>query len=150
MKMIVEVDNNNIVSAAEIHSESWRESHSSFCSSEFVALHTVERQTEYLRKELDDGKRLFMLILDKPVGIVSIKDNMIENLYVLPSEQHKGYGTELLLFAMEKCNGIPSLWVLNNNINAYALYVKMGFRATGNEHKLSETLSEIEMILEKR
>ena len=106
---------NKLYEAAKIHSESWKESHKAFCSKEFVEKHNIERQLEYLRNEINNGKDVYMLIDNIPVGIVSVKDSLIENLYVLPEEQSKGYGTELLKFAINKCKDIPSLWILNYN-----------------------------------
>ncbi|MDE6997883.1 MAG: GNAT family N-acetyltransferase [Oscillospiraceae bacterium] len=35
--------------------------------------------------------------------------SLIEDLYVLPGRQNKGYGTRLLRFAPEKCAGRPAL-----------------------------------------
>lgn len=78
--MFVKVTEENIEAAAKIHSESWRESHKSFCSEEFVKAHSPERQVEYLRSEMSCGKQIFMLVLDSPKGIVSIHHNLIENL----------------------------------------------------------------------
>ena len=101
--MIVEVTEDNIFEAAKIHSESWKESHKAFCSKEFVEKHNIERQLEYLRNEINNGKDVYMLIDNIPVGIVSVKDSLIENLYILPEEQGKGYGTELLKFAIKNC-----------------------------------------------
>ena len=46
--MIVPVDQSNLYQAAEIHSVSWQDSHRSFCSADFIALHTPEHQLEYL------------------------------------------------------------------------------------------------------
>ncbi len=77
-----------------IHAESWRDSHSTFCSEAFVRQHTAARQRQYLEQEMQDGKLLYMLVKEIPVGIVSIKGNLIENLYVLPGAQRKGYGSE--------------------------------------------------------
>ena len=48
---IVKITENNIGDAGKIHSESWKESHKSFCSEGFVARHTEEAQTEYISKE---------------------------------------------------------------------------------------------------
>ena len=70
---------------------------------------------------------------------------MIENLYVLPEKQERGYGTQLLRFAMSQCRR-PSLWVLNNNRRAYDLYSREGFIPTGVENRLSDTLFELEMV----
>ena len=129
--MIVTVDKTNIDQAAAIHSETWKDSHSSFCSVDFVALHTPEHQEEYLLRKMNSGSAFFMLVDDIPIGIVSVTDNLIEDLYVLPEKQHNGYGTELLLFAAGKCKGTPTLWILENNDKARAFYLKNGFAETG-------------------
>jgi len=86
----VEVTEQNIADAGRIHSESWKESHRGFCSVEFVDKHTSVAQAEYLRREMNAGKRVYMLIDEYPVGIVSVHGSLIENLYVLPSEQREG------------------------------------------------------------
>lgn len=143
--MMVSVNEENLLAAAEVHAASWQESHRAFCSEAFVEQHTAARQKVYLAQEMQRGKRLYMLVKEIPVGIVSVKDDLIENLYVLPAEQRKGYGTELLRFAMEACEGKPRLWVLDNNVRARSLYEKHGFRMTGRRKQLSETLAELEM-----
>ena len=145
----VEVTEQNIADAGRIHSESWKESHRSFCSAEFVEKHTPISQAEYLRREMDAGKSVYMLIDDYPVGIVSVHGGLIENLYVLPSEQHKGYGTQILEFAIHKCQGTPKLWILNINEGAYRLYTNHGFKETGNRKQLNDNLWEIELSLSR-
>lgn len=122
--MIVSVDESNIAAAAAIHSASWQESHRTFCSPEFVALHTPERQTDFLRQELADGKRLYMLIDSRPVGIVSVKENLIKicmyfltnsekdtalRCFNLPSATAQGY----LRFGFLKTIGQPALCTRN-------------------------------------
>ncbi len=143
--MIVRVNEENLLSAAQIHAESWQDSHRAFCSEEFVKQHTAAHQKSFLEQELREGKQLYMLVKEIPVGIVSVQDRMIEHLYVLPSQQNKGYGTQLLLFAMEKCNGRPCLWVLDNNKRAQALYARYGFHMTGKANAITPQLSELEM-----
>ena len=141
----VNVTELNVADAGCIHSESWKESHCSFCSAEFVEKHTPAAQAEYLRREIALGKQLFMLIDKSPVGIVSVDGSIIENLYVLPSEQRKGYGSQLLDYAIRHCSGTPCLWILNNNVGAYRLYSGHGFQETGRRKQLNDTLYEIEM-----
>lgn len=144
--MIVEVTEEYIEIAGRIHSLSWQDSHKDFCTKEFIEAHSVKNQIEYIKKEINKGKKVFMLIKDEnPVGIVSIWGNLIENLYILPKEQHKGYGTELLLFAINKCKDESILWILENNIKAYKLYSKYGFKRTGKSNMLAKDLYEIEM-----
>lgn len=142
-----EVTEQNIADAGRIHSESWKESHRSFCSAHFVEKHTPTAQVEYLRREIAMGKQIYMLIDEFPVGIVSVHGDLIENLYVLPSEQRKGYGSYLLHYAIQLCAGCPCLWILNNNDGAYRLYTKNGFKETGNRKQLNDTLYEMELAL---
>lgn len=144
--MIVLVTSENISDAAYIHSEAWKDSHKDFCSADFVAAHTPERQRLYLEKELETGKDIFMLTGEKPLGIVSVHKGLIENLYVLPSEQNKGYGSALLDYAVNSCGG-RRLWVLNINADARRLYIRRGFAESGETRQLSDKLWEIEMIL---
>ena len=126
--MIVDVGQSNIAAAAAIHSASWTDSHRSFCSMDFVALHTPQHQLEYLQYKLNAGSRIFLLIDAVPAGIVSVSGNLIEDLYVLPKLQNRGYGTTLLRFAIGQCDDTPTLWILENNVNAERLYARMGFR----------------------
>jgi len=145
--MIVTVNQSNLEEAAAIHSVSWQESHRSFCSPEFIALHTPRHQKDYLRQKMDHGSRLFMMIADKPVGVVSVTGNLIEDLYILPDYQRQGFGTRLLHFAMEQCDSIPTLWILENNKEAVKLYRREGFRETGRKNAITDELDEIEFSL---
>ena len=144
---ITEVAEANIADAGRIHSESWKESHRSFCSAEFVEKHTPATQADFLRREMNTGKTIYMLIDNYPVGIVSVYGSLIENLYVLPSEQRNGYGSRLLDFAIRHCSGTPCLWILNNNEGTYRLYTKNGFKETGNRKQLNDILYEMELSL---
>ncbi|MBQ9196817.1 MAG: GNAT family N-acetyltransferase [Clostridia bacterium] len=142
------VTEDSVQTAGYIHSAAWQASHRAFCSAEFIARHTPERQTGYLLDKMRKGAAVYLLTDGQPVGIVSVTENLIEDLYVLPPFQNRGYGSMLLNFAIERCVGTPVLWILNNNDGARRLYERRGFRATGRRHPLSDTLSEIEFILQ--
>ena len=100
--MIELVDERNIAEAARVHSISWQESHRAFCTADFIALHTAERQQEYIADKIKNGSRFFLFfdkhadVVNKSVAVASVKDSLIEDLYVLPSEQNKGIGSTLL------------------------------------------------------
>lgn len=145
--MILPVTRQNIHQAAVIHSESWKESHKDLCSAGFLETHTPERQKSYLEAEMEQGAQIYMLVDQKPVGIVSVQGCLIANLYVLPSEQNKGYGTRLLAFAVTKCQGPPSLWVLSSNQRAQKFYERNGFCPTGAVVQHTDTLWELEFRL---
>ena len=145
--MIIPVDETNLLEAAMIHSISWKESHRAFCTSDFIEMHTPERQREYLRNKKNNGAKIYMLVEEKPAGVVSVMKSLIEDLYVLPEEHNKGYGTKLLQFAIDRCADIPTLWILENNVNAERLYRRMGFTETGKKNPITAGLDEVEFTL---
>ena len=138
------VDESCLPAAGRIHSVSWQESHRAFCAPDFVGKHTPERQTEYLRNKMKNGSRIFMLLGGEPAGIVSVTGSLIEDLYVLPERQGRGYGTLLLRYAMAQCAGTPTLWILENNQRAARLYRREGFTETGRRHRITDGLDEEE------
>ena len=146
--MIVNVDLANLPQAAAVHSVSWQDSHRSFCSPDFIQLHSPEHQEEYLRRKLGQGSRIWMLTENEPIGIVSVTGSLIEDLYVLPDYQNRGYGAVLLQFAIRQCEGTPVLWILENNTGAARFYRRAGFRETGRRNNITQGLDEIEFILE--
>lgn len=142
---IVLVTEENLRVAAEVHGASWRKSHEGICSDAFLTAHTTERQMGYIRDAMNHGKCFFLLSDDSPVAVVAVTDSIISDLYVLPSQQRKGYGTYLLRYAVIQCDNTPSLWVLNTNEGARRLYQREGFYPTGVTKELSGSLYEIEM-----
>ncbi len=145
--MIIEVNETNLAQAAEVHSISWKESHRAFCSPDFIELHSPQHQEEYLREKLTNGSKLYMLVEEKPIGMVSVTESMIEDLYILPKMQNMGFGTELLRYAMERCEETPTLWILENNKDAERLYRRIGFKPTGKRNAITDKLDEIEFSL---
>lgn len=143
--MILPVDKTNLLQAAMIHSISWKESHRAFCTPDFIELHTPERQRAYLSSKMNNGTKIYMLVEEKPIGIVSVTSSLIEDLYVLPDMQNMGYGTKLLQYAIDQCTDTPVLWILEHNIKAERLYHRMGFRRTGRKNSLTDVLVEIEL-----
>ena len=141
--MIVSVDSSNIKEAAVIHSVAWKEALRSLCSPAFIETHTTERQQECLQRKLECGSTIYMLIDGEPVGIITVTGSLIEDLYVLPDKQNRGYGTALLSFAIGMCSSGPTLWLLESNTNAARLYRRFGFKETGNINT-SSRLKEIE------
>ncbi|MCR5809046.1 MAG: GNAT family N-acetyltransferase [Clostridiales bacterium] len=144
---IIPVDGSNIGEAAFVLSVSWQDSHRGFCSPEFVKTRTPENRREYLEKKLAAGAKAFLLTDEKPVGLVCVTGDLIEDLYVLPEKQRQGYGTEILRFAEGICEGKPRLTILENNDGAKRLYEREGFRKTGRIEKTGR-LCEIEYVLD--
>lgn len=108
--MITEVKDQDLAAAGYIHSKAWKESHKSICSAEFVETHTPQAQMEYLRGQLEAGKTVYMLVEEEPVGIVSVHGNVIENLYVLPEKQNRGFGTAGMIFCVQAQTSERTSW----------------------------------------
>ena len=142
------VDETNLDTAARVHALSWRASHAEICAPAFLSVHTEERQQEYLRKKLQGGSWIFLLTDDIPVGLVAVTGNQIEDLYVLPDQQGRGYGTALLVHAIRECAGTPTLWVLETNRRAIRFYERHGFQPTGRRNRENGPLAELEYALE--
>ena len=127
--MIVELNETNIIDAAKVYMESWKESHKDICSSEFIEKHDIKNMICYLKEKKDIGYDIFIYYVnEKPVGIVGMnpKDEEICLLYISPAEQGKGFGTELLEFAVKRCKN-PYITVLDTNKKAIDFYLKRRF-----------------------
>ena len=104
-----------------------------------------ERQAAYLKSRMDAGSRFYLPIADVPVAVVSVTVSLIEDLYVLPERQNRGYETELLRFAVAKCTDTPTLWILENSVRAKRLYKRPGFSETGRRNVITNEPDEVEM-----
>ena len=136
----------DFLAAGAVLSQAWQASHS-FCTPDFLARHTPEERTEYLKTETRQGKRVFTITNDSKVfGLVSLHGSEIGDLYVLPEAQGLGYGRLLLDFAVRQAFGTPTLWILETNTAARRFYENAGFTFTGRENR-SGKLAEREMTL---
>ncbi len=88
----------------------------------------------FLHEKLNGGCKIYLNFSEnKPLGIVGIApDDEICLLYVLPNEQEKDCGSELLEYAIKLCEK-PWLTVLETNLNAIKFYEKRGFIFDGEK-----------------
>lgn len=73
---------------------------------------------------------VYLLISDEgqPAGTVTLTDNEIDRLFVLPSFQHKGYGRALMDMAEEKILSSYDSVILHASLPAKSIYLKRGYR----------------------
>ena len=135
---IVLVNNVNFQDALVVYTASWRKSHKGICSPEFL-----ERRdcAGYLRKKLGS---LYLVWEGTPVGVFCLDGENFGDLYIHPDHQGKGFGTACIRFAAAKSPSLR-LTVLSSNEKAVRLYEKMGFRFTGADIALRNSLYEREM-----
>ena len=144
----------NIEKCAEVYYKSWRLSHKGIVSEDFLMKFDAKKAEKLLRESLASDEKLFYLSENneiKGIVVISDKDNEIRRLYVKPDSTRKGYGSELLNFAVKQLDYEKPIkvTVMNKNLNAVEFYEKNGFVSTGICRVLNETadLKEIKFVL---
>ena len=127
--MITEIDETNIADAAKVYMDSWKDSHKDICSLEFIEKHDILYMLNYLSEKIKNAYKIYIKYSDGiPFGIIGLNpcDEEICLLYVLPEMQGKGFGSNLLEFALAKCKN-PYITVLDTNKRAIEFYSERGF-----------------------
>lgn len=65
---------------------------------------------------------------DRVVGTVTIKENAVNRLFVLPDFQSRGYGSQLMDFAEAKIAENFSCVHIDSSLAAKEMYLKRGYR----------------------
>lgn len=94
---------------------------------------------EAIRRDIEKG--LVYLATDEndvPVGTVTLRENEILRLFVLPQFQGKGYGKMLLDFAENRVAKQFDTVIVDASLPAKSLYLKRGYRETAYHRLLTE------------
>ena len=85
---------------------------------------------EKIKKDIEEGNVYLLNDDGKTVGTVTINDNEINRLFVMPAEQHKGYGRALMDFAEAKILESFDDIELSASFPAKHIYLKRGYKET--------------------
>ena len=82
-----------------------------------------------IRDDIENG-RTFLYVDDERnrIGTVSVKENDIGRLFVLPEYQGHGYGGELLAFAEDIISRTYDEIILDSSLAAKSIYLNRGYR----------------------
>lgn len=83
-----------------------------------------------IQADIENGRVYLCCDNGKSVGTITIKDNEICRLFVLPDCQGNGYGRELLQFAERTISENHSTIILDASLPAKAIYLKIGYIPT--------------------
>lgn len=89
----------------------------------FIAHHS----TENIASDIDDNIVSIAFSEGKPIGTVTVKNDNINRLFVLPEEQGKGFGSQLLHFAESKIAKKYGTARLDSSLPAKQIYLKKGY-----------------------
>ena len=79
-----------------------------------------------------DAVELYVIRESHVAAFMGLSEDMVEMLFVLPSEKGKGYGSALLDFALHEKN-INKVDVNEDNAEAYHFYLNRGYRVIGQD-----------------
>ena len=107
---------------------------------------------EHIKADISEGKVYLLNDGDVKVGTVTISENNINRLFVLPEYHHKGYGKYLLDFSEEKILSSFDHVQIDASFSAKPIYKLRGYKET--EYNIIDTgkgdyLCYDVMILEK-
>ena len=92
---------------------------------------------ERIKADIDAGKVFLLEIEGTEIGTVTVADNEINRLFVLPELQRKGYGKELMDFAEEMISKEHESIIRDASLPAKQMYLKRGYVST--KYKMIET-----------
>ena len=96
----------------------------------------TEEDIKFYRSRLKDiylpAVELYVIRNERIVAFMGLSDDIVEMLFVLPSEKGKGYGTTLLNFALNDKH-VRKIDVNEDNKEAYAFYLNRGYRVVGRD-----------------
>lgn len=104
-----------------------------------------------IEQDIESG-RVWILRENAGIGTVTIKENEIARLFVLPEYQGKRYGSKLMDFAENIIFHKYQTIVLDASFPAQEMYIKRGYKALGFYKILCENgdyLCYSEMIFQK-
>lgn len=108
----------------EVWEKSVRSSHH-FLTEEDICFYRIRLQEVYLQ-----AVELYVIRNTRIVAFMGLSEDMVEMLFVLPSEKGKGYGTALLNYALHQKH-IHKIDVNKDNQEAYTFYLNRGYEVVG-------------------
>jgi putative acetyltransferase len=89
--------------------------------------YTAEQDRRFFREHVFPACRLAgMFAADRLLGFIAVREDWIEQLYVLPEAHGQGIGSALLADAQARATHLH-LWTFQRNAPAHAFYVARGF-----------------------
>ncbi len=79
-----------------------------------------------------DAVELYVVRNPNVAAFMGLSEDMVEMLFVLPSEQGKGYGSALLNYAFEEKH-IRKIDVNEQSTKAYQFYINRGYHAVSRD-----------------
>ena len=101
-------------------------------SHHFLAEEDLDYYRSRIRDIYFDAVDVYVIRNPNVVAFMGLSEDMVEMLFVLPSEKGKGYGSALLNYAFEEKH-IRKIDVNEQNTEAYKFYTNRGYHAIAKD-----------------
>lgn len=151
--VIREAIENDAVSIGIVYTESWKSAYKGMIPDEYLNQLDSEKRAERFKRDLVEYKNTYYYIAEsdgKVIGVLALHKSRdldleqageINSIYLLPGYWNKGFGKQMMAFAVEKLKklgfSLISLWVLEDNQRAKAFYEKSGFIKDGKKQEFT-------------
>lgn len=92
-----------------------------------VAFFRAHHSRENIARDIEAGRVFLAMDGDRPVGTITLQDNHIGRLFVLPAHQGQGAGRLLMQFAEETIFARHETILLDASLPAKQMYLKNGY-----------------------
>ena len=128
--MIIKAEETQLNIVSDITQQTISEIYPKYYPSGAVAYFNEHHNDSNVLTDIRQGIVYLLKVDEDYVGTVTIKENEINRLFVLPKFQHKGYGKRLLDYSEENIAKNYSEIVLNASLPARRMYQKRGYYET--------------------
>lgn len=102
-----------------------------------VQFFSAHHSDEHIEKDIADGKVYLLKNEEGMAGTVTVNENAIQRLFVLPECQHRGFGRKLLDFAEKLISDKYDTAIIDASFPAKRIYLKRGYAE--KEYNIIET-----------
>lgn len=126
--MIRRANIKNLESVLQITEDTILEIYSHYYAKGVVDFFLKHHSREHVLSDIEKGIVWLLEIDDTLVGTVTIKENAINRLFILPEYQSLGYGSQLMDFAENKIAERFSRIQIDSSLAAKEMYLKRGYK----------------------
>ena len=135
----------HLSSVAQIHINAWRKTYKDVVSQQHLDTFTTEKTKIYWAGVINKQNTKVLVAENKNniLGFIYLRHESphdynaeIEALYIEPSKQNRGIGTQLVNHVINNISNQLCLWVLDTNVVAKKFYSKVGFSETNKTKQI--------------
>lgn len=126
--MMIRATENELKTVHKITQTTISEIYSHYYAEGVVDFFLKHHSTENILSDIQNGHVWLLQTDDRTVGTVTIKENAVNRLFVLPKYQSRGLGSRLMDFAEKEIAEKFSCVHIDSSLAAKEMYLKRGYK----------------------